>query len=206
MTERSLSAVLSAVRAYRGPDVFNPYAQRDARFDRADAPGYRLANLHAYLSDRASAPIALIGEAAGYNGGRFTGIAFTCEAQLAAWGDARYRPSSLSGDRREGSALAVWPALIARGADAVLWNAFPWHPHQSGRPMTNRRPTAAEGRVGRDVLARFLEWLQPGQVIAVGRTAERALAELGVVAPYVRHPAHGGQRAFVEGVHSALNL
>ena len=41
-------------------------------------------------------------------------------------------------------------------------------------------------------------------VIAVGRTAERALGRLGIRNfRVVRHPSHGGKRAFIQGLISA---
>jgi uracil-DNA glycosylase len=206
---------MTAVLAYRSPNVCNHYAQHDPGLDCRGAADMRADNLWAYLADRTGARIALIGEAPGYNGCRFTGIPFTCEAQLVAWGDPRYRPTSLRSNRREPSAIAVWQILFggpisgrlrypaeasastdALASDVALWNAFPWHPHVPGRPMTNRRPTAVEIRAGSEALALFLQWLQPERVVAVGRVAERALTALGVAATYVRHPSHGGRPSF----------
>jgi hypothetical protein len=41
-------------------------------------------------------------------------------------------------------------------------------------------------------------------VLAVGRTAQGALAELGVGAPALRHPAHGGAVLFREQLREEL--
>ena len=84
-------------------------------------------------------------------------------------------------------------AVVGATHDVLLWNVVPTHP---GTSSSNRPPTAAEVRAG----LRFAEWLAEGRtVVAVGRVAERAL---GV--PYVRHPSHGGARAFESGLVELL--
>jgi uracil-DNA glycosylase len=192
------------ILAYYAADIFNPYAEYDLRFDLPDAAGIRLNNVRRYLYDYQHARIALIGEAAGYKGCRFTGIPFTCEAQLREWDDPHYRTTSLCGDHDERSARCVWQ-VIGQRRDVILWNVFPWHPHTPNQPMTNREPTKAETHAGMQVLEMFLNWLRPEQVIAAGRVAERALHEMNVRATYVRHPSHGGQHAFQSALHSLLS-
>lgn len=197
--QRLIAALVSAAF----PNVCNPYTDVDPALERLDAAAVRLANLGHYLRDRRNARIALIGEAAGYRGCRFTGIPFTCEAQLRAWNDARYRTTSMHGDYDERSARCIWRAL-GRRADVILWNVFPWHPHLPSQPLSNRQPSAAEWRAGLSVLKLFLEWKQPERVFAVGRIAERALCALDLSATYLRHPSHGGQRAFQSALNCAL--
>ena len=139
----------------------------------------RRERLARYLDERADAPILLVGEAPGYRGTRVSGIPFTSERQLTGAG-----PS-------EASATVVHRALAQLGIDdqVLLWNVVPTHP---GTESSNRRPTAAEIAAGRP----FLERLARGRrTIAVGRVAEAALG-----APYVRHPSHGGSRAFADGL------
>jgi uracil-DNA glycosylase len=138
--------------------------------------------LQAYLESRARAEIVLVGEAAGYRGARVSGIPFTSERQLTGAGPA------------EASATIVHRVLGDLGLeeDVLLWNVVPTHPHQPGRPYTNRRPTRGEVESS----SRFLDLVACGRhVIAVGRLAESVTA-----APYVRHPAHGGAAAFRDGL------
>jgi hypothetical protein len=47
---------------------------------------------------------------------------------------------------------------------------------------------------------RLLGMLQPRSVLAIGRDAELALADLEVPAHAVRHPSYGGQSEFFEGI------
>jgi uracil-DNA glycosylase len=86
--------------------------------------------------------------------------------------------------------------LAALGLEehVLLWNVVPTHP---GTVSSNRRPTRAEI----DASAPFLAALARGRrVVAVGRVAERALA-----APGIRHPSHGGARAFRRGLVELLD-
>jgi uracil-DNA glycosylase len=131
-----------------------------------------------YLEARRLAGVLLVGEAAGYRGARISGIPFTSERQLAGAGPA------------EASATIVQRALAELGSadEVLLWNLVPTHPHRSGEPDSNRRPTRAEVEGGRA----FLAELAAGRlVVPVGRLAH---SELG--GPYVRHPSHGGAEAF----------
>ncbi len=207
VSDPRLRALLVALTRPAAPlsHAFNPYAERCPNLDAPDAPRIRLANLARYLSERRNASIALIGEAAGYRGCRFTGIPFAAEAQLLEWQNPGYRTTSSRGRYDERSARCVWRIIGAR-SDVVCWNAFPWHPHKPGRPLSNRPPSAAELRVGGLVLERFLEWKQPERIIAVGRAAERALRMLDMTTTYVRHPSHGGQRQFESAIHSLIGV
>jgi len=83
----------------------------------------------------------------------------------------------------------------------LLWNAFPWHPFGDKR-LSNRRPLRSEMAQGRKVLQHFLSLFPQTEIHAVGRMSERALAEIGVEARYIRHPSHGGKPEFKRGVES----
>ena len=163
----------------------------------------RLANLAHYLAERESADVVALGEAAGYQGMRWSGIAFTSERDLARWGPP-YRPTS---DRPNGwsepSGTIVHRVLGELAAEhrVILWNTVPHHPHQPGQPLSNRRPTQAEVAIGAGFAERLLELVRPRLVLAVGRIAEAVLGERAV---YVRHPANGGGAAFAAGMRAAL--
>jgi hypothetical protein len=160
--------MVDEVAAARIGSTFNQYADSRLRRER----------LRRYLDDRRRASIVLVGEAAGYNGARFSGIAFTSERQLTGTGPA------------EISATIVHRTLAELGIadDVLLWNLVPTHPHRRGVPLSNRRPTVAEIADG----LQFVERVAEGRrVLAVGRVAQQALG-----APYVRHPSHGGASEF----------
>ena len=157
--------------------TFNFY--RDGRG--ADRRRERLAG---YLALRADAPVLLVGEAPGYRGTRVSGVPLTSERQLSGTGPA------------EATATIVHRTLaeLGLGRRVLLWNVVPTHPHPAGRPAANRRPT----RVEIAAAGPFLAALAAGRrVVAVGRLAEAVLGE-----PSVRHPSHGGARAFRDGLRT----
>jgi uracil-DNA glycosylase len=135
------------------------------------------ARLVGYLDAYADAGLLLVGEAAGYRGARVSGIPFTSERQLTGAGPA------------EATATIVHRVLgeLGLSAEVLLWNVVPTHP---GTETSNRTPTRAEVEAG---LTFTHELARGRRIVAVGRIAERALD-----APYVRHPSHGGARAFRE--------
>jgi hypothetical protein len=163
----------------------------------------RLANLRHYLAERREADVVALGEAAGYQGMRWSGIAFTSERELARWGPP-YRATS---DRPKGwsepSGTIVHRVLDQLGAErrVILWNTVPHHPHHPGRPLSNRRPTVDEVAAGSVFAERLIDLVQPRLVLAVGRIAEGVLGDR---ATYVRHPANGGASAFAAGITEAL--
>jgi hypothetical protein len=160
--------------------------------------------LRRYLESFSGAAYVLVGEAAGYAGCRFSGIPFTGEAQLIGpiplpWtATGGLAQTSLGDPWRERSAEIVWPALDGR-RDCVLWNAFPWHPFKD-KPLSNRRPRVSELRQATAALRCFLSLFPQAEVYAVGRVSQGALQAVGIRAAYIRHPSHGGKRAFTAGV------
>ena len=168
------------------------------------APALRRANATAYLDARAGrSPLLLVGEAMGYAGGRFSGIAFTAERTLLGWG-APFAATSLRPEGwAEQSGTIVHGALATLGiaADTVLWNVVPAHPHRPGRRSRTARPPSASCARAPRCCGELIERLAPRATIAVGRSAERALRELGLPChASVRHPANGGATAFRSGL------
>lgn len=183
-------------------DIFNPWEDRDESTDlTADAPRARQQRLAAHLD--VAARYVLIGEAAGYQGCKVSGIAFTSERLIlegaipridapAGRLSARLRPWS------EPSATTVWKTLhrLGMAGHTVLWNAYPWHPHKPGVLHSNRTPTRTERQAGVPVLHAFLALFPRARVFAVGRNAEASLRELGIQATLLRHPSMGGAMEF----------
>jgi len=179
--------------------TFNQYA--DAGPD--DVPGaaaIRLENLRAYLAERPGADVVCLGEAGGYQGMRWSGIAFTSERDLLRWG-APYRTTCAARTWTEPSGTIVHKVLAELGAEhrVILWNTVPTHPHRPGEPLSNRRPTIAEVEAGAPLAMRLVELVRPRTVVAVGRIAESVLP---AGTAYVRHPANAGGPAFREGMRA----
>jgi hypothetical protein len=181
--------------------TFNQYAEVGPD-DVQGAAQIRLANLRAYLAERAGADIVCLGEAGGYQGMRWSGIAFTSERDLGRWG-APYQPSCAVRRWSEPSGTIVHRVLEELRAErrVILWNTVPTHPHRPGEPLSNRRPTVAEVAAGAPLAMRLIELVRPRAVVAVGRIAESVLP---AGTAYVRHPANAGGPAFREGMRLIL--
>lgn len=192
-----------------GP-VCNPYAldSGDPGVDRANA--IRRQNLRLYLKAMIAVEpwLLLVGEAPGYRGGRLTGVPFTSEAVMldgSIWpfgARAGYRKTAEQSQVvKEATATILWSALADRRPLPLLWNAFPFHPHRSSDPWSNRRPLRAELEVGALFLTGIIDLFRPTVIAAAGRSAARAL-ELAGHGDYVslRHPSHGGKAAFAAGL------
>ena len=171
--------------------------------DLPHAAAVRLANLRRYLDERSVADVLAVGEAAGYQGMRWSGIAFTSEFDLLRWGDPYHRSSRRPRPWKEPSGTIVHGVLDELGAErrVILWNTVPTHPHLAGKPLSNRRPTRLETAAGLPYTQTLIDIIQPKQLVAVGRVAAAAL---GPGAIYVRHPAQSGATAFRLGIRALL--
>ncbi|HET7170221.1 MAG TPA: uracil-DNA glycosylase [Gaiellales bacterium] len=193
--------LLAELAGLRIGATFNQYADAGPD-DVPDAPCIRLENLRAYLGERAGADVVCLGEAGGYQGMRWSGIAFTSERDLLRWGPP-YRATCAARTWSEPSGTIVHKVLAELGAErrVILWNTVPTHPHRPGEPRSNRRPTVAEVAAGAPLAMRLIELVRPRTVVAVGRIAESVLP---VGTAYVRHPANAGGPAFREGMRAIL--
>jgi uracil-DNA glycosylase len=204
--EALLDRLFELLVDYRGDGVFNQYRDLDPELGVTGAPAIRRRNLRHYMESFSGASYLLVGEAAGYAGCRFSGIPFTGEDQIVGperltWAQGLdLRPSSLGEPWRERSGTIVWQAFGGR-QDCVLWNAFPWHPFDE-EPLTNRKPTQHELDSAIPILRCILSLFEAAQVLAIGRVSEAQLLKLGVHAPYIRHPSHGGKSRFVASVRA----
>jgi uracil-DNA glycosylase len=197
--------VFSLPAASAGPrPCFNPYQSINPAVDRPDAVHIRRSNLQRYLVCFEAWPEALvIGEAPGWRGCRFSGVPFTSEAQLNGELPFRGKSSSLAGKpHAEASATVFWQVMQGYHPRFLVWNSLPLHLYQPGEPLSNRMPSQAEIRLGEGLLAGLIAVLRPQQVIAVGKSAAAAARHLGVTAIQVRHPSHGGAKAFAAGMRS----
>lgn len=175
----------------------------------------RRRNLRLYLEElTAIGPrVLLVGEAVSYRGGRLSGVAFVSEALMLSGIEIASPPGRILGADRgyrkatpgprlstEASATMVWETI--RGIDPlpILWNAFPFHPFQSGDPDTNRVPSSAELDLGRPFIAALLRLFPIERVVAVGNQAAASLGRMSIAHDKVRHPSQGGKQLFVAGM------
>jgi len=158
----------------------------------------------------------LVGEAIGYQGGHFSGIAMTSERILLGGQSHRgispqhvfrsIEPQRTSSSEikplgfSEPTATIVWGNLVKAGLDTrqfIIWNAFPWHPYNSKKGfLSNRTPTDAELKAGFGILKQLFLMTGKVLVIAVGEKSKMVMQQAGIAAIKVRHPANGGASKF----------
>lgn len=207
-SEKKISEFIAAVSKPQLEGMFNPWSQ--ACPTERDPTGYlaRRERFRAHMNS--DAKVVLIGEAPGYQGCRYSGIAFTSERLLLEGQIPGIELPERITDRNrpwsEPSATIVWGALHELGiADkAVLFNAVPWHPMGKNGIHSNRTPTPDEKAAGLPYLSWFLGLYPDAFVVALGNTAAENLDEVGVEYTKVRHPANGGATKFREGIRELL--
>lgn len=203
---------LDDLSGLRFPHAFNPYSEKCAVHDVDEAPAIRRKNLEAILlAATANGVDSLwIGRDLGYRGGRRTGLPLTDEAHLASHA-AIFGCRSLSRATKgpivaERTATIIWRMLESIGRPVFLWNVFPLHPYEQGNPLSNRCHTRAERQACRSLLVWLLRTLSPQHVVAIGKDAQNALADLDIPAVGVRHPSYGGQTEFITGIKTLYEL
>lgn len=192
------------------PTLFNPWKDSCQHDASNNGPAQRLERLRQHLNCRPK--YILVGEAPGYQGCRYSGIAFTSERLLLEGaipgidclaGRLSTRPKPFS----EPSATIVWRTLAELGISdrTILWNALQLHPFKPGQPWSNRTPTDAELTLGEPALRLLLEKFPGAKLVAVGQKAGLLLARMHIrPAAVVRHPANGGATKFKTGLTDLL--
>ncbi len=194
------------------PNVFNPYRDVCSVHDTQASPAKRRLNLISQLQATITGNIDTIwfGRDLGYRGGRRTGVALTDEAHLPILakrcGSDRIARATKGPAVAERTANVIWQVLSELPTLPFLWNAFPFHPHEPGDPMSNRCHSKKELATIWPLNLYLLEILRPTRVIAIGNDAFEALSNLGLQCEYVRHPSYGGQSDFLRGVRKIYNL
>jgi hypothetical protein len=203
MTPRSFVAALAQVQLH---GVFNPYCDQCEVHDLADAPATRRRNLRGYLGaiQELGTDTIWMGRDLGYRGGRRTGLALTDEARLSMFAHA-YPGSSPSKATKgpmvaERTAAEIWAVLSRLERPPLLWNVFPFHPHELNDPMTNRRFTARELAEVTGLNQTLIKWLGIKRIICIGQDATTYATTFGVEVDCVRHPSYGGVTDFRGGM------
>ncbi len=186
--------------------LFNPWRESCPHQAPDDGPNARLIRLARHLD--CDPKFILVGEAPGYQGCRYSGIAFTSERLLGEGAIPRIpaltnRLSTRGKPFSEPSATIVWETLYRLGIaeHTILWNALQLHPYRPDTPWSNRTPTPFEIALGAPALRLLVRAFPSAKLVAVGKKAEGLLGEMGIgIAATVRHPANGGKTEFAAGL------
>ncbi|MFN3475474.1 MAG: uracil-DNA glycosylase [Blastomonas sp.] len=209
MTPKHFVSTLAATEL---PSVFNPWRDRCAVHDRRDAAAKRRDNLERLLTAALDAKVETIWIARdlGYRGGRRTGVPLTDEVHLdragALMGGIDLQRATQGPAVAERTAAIVWRVLEQIGQPVMLWNVFPFHPHEASDPLSNRCHTRGEREATWPLLQALIAMLQPRRIVAIGRDAHLALGDVGIPTSAVRHPSYGGQRDFIEGMFAMYGI
>ena len=161
--------------------------------------------------------IVLIAEAPGYRGMRITGVPMVSRRilrdgvpSLGMFGTARgYQDvpePGFAAIQSEATATILWGILPELGIVPLVWSAFPFHPHLLGNPLSNRKPRAAEVKIGEPFVRDLLAIFAPKQVIAVGNVGYGLLTAMGIPCVKIRHPSQGGKNDFVAGLRAETQI
>jgi uracil-DNA glycosylase len=196
----------------RLPSVFNPYADCCEVHDRADAARLRKKNLKSFLEAALDSKVNTIWIARdlGYRGGRRTGVPLTDEVHLGLvgklLGGIELKRATRGPVVAERTAAVVWKVIARLDQPVVLWNVFPFHPHEPDDPFSNRCHTPAEREKTLPLLETLIDMFQPERLVAIGRDAQLALKDIDIPVTMVRHPSYGGQNEFIAGLYELYGI
>jgi len=209
LTPKSFVTSLADIRL---PSVFNPYLENCKIHDRADAAARRRKNLESFLSAVLESNVRTIWVARdlGYRGGRRTGVPLTDEVHLDSvttlFGGVPLQRATKGPIVAERTAAVVWQVIASIREPVMLWNVFPFHPHEPADPFSNRCHTRDERAKTLPLLQALIKMIEPKRVVAIGRDAQAALADIDARVVGVRHPSYGGQSEFIAGIQEMYGV
>ena len=228
MKDSKIEGFIADIRyKVEGSPVFDPWWEVDPENDKSPSgPLIRRRQLKHYLSlRRGKARLLLLGEALGYQGGHFTGIAMTSERillknsnhpllnEVNVLDGLEIKRTSKEEIKvlgfSEPTATIVWRVMLEAGLESeqfIIWNAFPWHPHRKGDLLSNRTPTENEIARGLPFIKRLIDSYDFELIVAVGNKASAILNIAGIEHSHVRHPANGGAKKFATQMQALLSV
>lgn len=208
----SVQDLIDGLQSFTSERVFNPYRDVCPDCDRRDAALIRSANLRNLIDAVHTSGVDTIWVARdlGYRGGRRTGVPLTDEVHLSSmqrlFGTDVLERATQGELVAERTAAVIWKLLGAIERPVMLWNVFPFHPHEKARPMSNRCHTAKERKLTLPFLWHLIDFLKPKNLVAIGKDAQAALEDAPIPVIKVRHPSYGGQREFNDILMSFYNV
>jgi uracil-DNA glycosylase len=162
-----------------------------------------------------------MGEASGYNGCRHSGIAFTSGKVIALnklYEEIRdkllFKGISSIKEYSTNIVYSLFNNHPKTFKQCVLFNCFPFHPHEFRIPESNRKPFSKEIKEGQEYIIKIIEIFASETIIAIGNVAFKSISNLikeerissNIQIHKVRHPSYGGKNDFLKEIKTILNL
>lgn len=208
----AIDTFIDDLSAYEADRVFNPWKMNCEDVDVEGSFAIRCENLRTVLCACADASEVdvWIGRDLGWRGGRRTGVALVDEFSLADYAHSieaeGLRKATVGPFMRERTATEIHLARSRMSQKLFFWNVFPFHPHEPGKPQSNRMHTRGEREVGLAFLKTVLALLPFGRLVTIGKDATNALQSVNMAGFSVRHPSYGGQNEFHRQIDAHYGL
>jgi hypothetical protein len=206
------TAFVKALSEMKFDNVFNPYADTCPIHDLANAASARRRNLRGYLKAALEIGVDTIwmGRDLGYRGGRRTGLALTDEYHLdemtKRYPGSNFIQATMGPAVAERTASEIWSVLRSVALPPLLWNVFPFHPHEPDNPFSNRKFTARELREVGEMNEILIKWLNVRRVVAIGQDAFHYASRFDIDVVAIRHPSYGGINEFRSGMSALYDI
>lgn len=192
--------------------LFNPFKDICPINDLPNASEIRCENLRIFLEAqlRNKPKYLWIAEAPGYNGTRRSGVFLVSEKHFDEVSEKiksdKFSIATKTEPKIARSVTIMWTLMKELPEFPLTFDVLPFHPFKKGNVLSNRTPMKSEIQKNLHYLKTLIDWFKPEKIIAIGRKAQTALQALNVPFDYVRHPAHGGQTEFINGIKKIYGL
>lgn len=200
-----LKLIIHEISNHKFIDSFNPYNDICEYFDAPNSHKVRKKNLEKYLEyfSKLDSIDLWVGRDLGYKGGRRTGIPFTSENNIDTLNfklglDLKVESKSKV-ISSEVSANTIWEIFNNLPNNIIFWNIYPYHPHEKGNQLSNRKFNREEEVFGLRILKALIDSLNINRIICIGNDSANSLKKTKIVdipITSVRHPSYGGVTIF----------
>ncbi|OZM57185.1 hypothetical protein CIB95_06880 [Lottiidibacillus patelloidae] len=178
-----------------------------------DRISIQLYNLYKYLRKMNSyePSILILGEHPHFAREARTGIPFTSEHVIVKMNDRHgvlekdvYK---LIGIRKDSFSALLWGQINKMSNPPLLWNLFPFYPHQENSPSNHRSLTIQEMEWGNQLLLKILEaYPSITKVFVIGNKLKYDHLNFPVDVDYLSPLEMGNPHAFVEDFNELLKI